>query len=91
MADDDGTNTLLIIVAVLVGIPVMLGIFVIGAAVIGSFVLGFGGGAEGAAEAPSVQWESTDDADAGAVTFTHQGGEEVLEGDVLVTVNGETA
>lgn len=89
---DDGIPTaLLIVLILLVAVPVGLVVLVIGTAVIGAFVLGFGSGMEGAPEAPSVQWDSTADADAGTMTFTHQSGDEVLEGDVLATVNGDTA
>ncbi|AGN02134.1 hypothetical protein L593_10945 [Salinarchaeum sp. Harcht-Bsk1] len=73
--DDDAVSPV-------IGVILMVAITVILAAVIGAFVLGFGGGGP---SAPSVQWEATDTGTPnGEVTFSHGGGDTISEpGDVL--------
>jgi FlaG/FlaF family flagellin (archaellin) len=61
----------------------MVAITVILAAVIGAFVLGFGGGGP---SAPSVTWETTDDGN--NVTFSHGGGDTIDDPAVLSVSQG---
>jgi FlaG/FlaF family flagellin (archaellin) len=62
---------------------------VILAAVIGAFVLGFGGGGP---SAPSVNWETTDDgASNPSVDFTHTGGDTIQEASTLQVSVGSRA
>ncbi len=69
-----------------------------GVAVLGAFVLGFGGGGVGggtggpAGRAPQVQFDFSYDASGGEVTVTHAGGDTVTQqntGQLQVTVDGQ--
>lgn len=88
-SDDGGRDNkkiLLLVVGALVGIPVVLVLVVILAAVVGSFVLGLGGGAE-AAPTMNMDYEYQPAAD--SLTVTHAGGDTLEAGSVEVVVNGQ--
>jgi flagellin-like protein len=76
-ADDDAVSPV-------IGVILMVAITVILAAVIGAFVLGFGGGGP---SAPSVSWDSTDDGSS-TVTFEHTGGDTIDEPTNVLAING---
>jgi len=80
---------------ILVGLGVSAGLLivvvpllVILAAVVGSFVLGFGGGSEAAAT-PQVAFEFDADASAETVTITHDGGDSIDASQLLVEVGDQ--
>jgi len=74
--DDDAVSPV-------IGVILMVAITVILAAVIGAFVLGFGGGGP---SAPSVQWDtSTQNSN---VTFNHGGGDTIEDPDGVLSVSG---
>jgi len=62
----------------------MVAITVILAAVIGAFVLGFGGGGP---SAPSVQWESSHNS-SGYVIFEHNGGDTIDDPASVLSIQG---
>ena len=75
--DDDAVSPV-------IGVILMVAITVILAAVIGAFVLGFGGGGP---SAPSVQWESTHNS-SGHVIFEHNGGDTIDNANNVLSVTG---
>lgn len=73
VTDDDAVSPV-------IGVILMVAITVILAAVIGAFVLGFGGGGP---SAPSVTWETS--SQSGAILFEHGGGDTIDDATVLST------
>ena len=77
--DDDAVSPV-------IGVILMVAITVILAAVIGAFVLGFGGGGP---SAPSVTWESSNDST--NVTFSHGGGDTIDSPTEVLDITGANA
>jgi flagellin-like protein len=75
--DDDAVSPV-------IGVILMVAITVILAAVIGAFVLGFGGGGP---SAPSVTWDTYNDS--GTATFEHGGGDTIDDPDNVLAVTGD--
>jgi len=82
---DDGRNWVLIALVVVVGMVFLLVAAVIGAAIVGSFVLGVGEEASSTEPAVSFEFETTD----GGVEITHAGGDSVPASDLRIEVDGE--
>jgi len=79
--DDDAVSPV-------IGVILMVAITVILAAVIGAFVLGFGGGGP---SAPSVTWDTEATNGGNNVTFNHGGGDTVSDASSVLSINGEGA
>ncbi|WP_435364559.1 type IV pilin [Haloarchaeobius sp. DYHT-AS-18] len=79
--DDDAVSPV-------IGVILMVAITVILAAVIGAFVLNIGGSQEAA---PQAQFDWAPDTAAGTVDVTHQGGDDIAEGQITVQATGATA
>jgi len=77
--DDDAVSPV-------IGVILMVAITVILAAVIGAFVLGFGGGGP---SAPSVQWEGASNTSTPGVSFTHQGGDTIDSPNEVLSITGD--
>jgi len=84
-SDEDGHNMVLIIAVVGIGLMVLAAVVVIGAAVVGSFVLGMGA-EQGPAE-PAVSFGV--DATADGAVITHEGGDTIDSSKLVVLVDGE--
>lgn len=84
---DDGRSVLFwLAIAVVVAIPVLIAVTVIGAAVIGSFVLGVDGGTT---QSPAVQLEPDYDESDLELTIVHQAGDTIDVSQLEVVVEGE--
>ncbi|WP_459194181.1 type IV pilin [Halosimplex sp. J119] len=82
---DDGHNMLLVIAVVGIGLMVLAAVVVVGAAVVGSFVLGMGAEQGPMEPAASFGVEATTD---GAMV-THEGGDSIDSSKLVVLVDGE--